>query len=182
MVGMTPTTAPAPETTVLHVGGLNYASEKAVVEHVLGGQPGVMAVEANPVAQTATVTYDPDVTSVQTLTRWVEDCGYHCAGQSVPGHLCDPLTEPHRAPAHDHAAVPEVGAEVRVRIVQLQTHSGASRSRRIPATGIPAQSGRFATGETMFPPSAPFLKDFRAVPPGVAGSRPPESLPSPGGC
>ena len=25
-------------------------------------------------------------------------------------------------------------------------------SRSIPATGIPTQSGRFATGETMFPP------------------------------
>ncbi|HEX5859856.1 MAG TPA: heavy metal translocating P-type ATPase [Microbacterium sp.] len=102
---MTPTTAPARETTVLHVGGLHYASEKAVVEHVLGGQPGVVAVEANPVAQTATVTYDPDATSVHALTRWVEECGYHCAGQSVPGHMCDPLVEPHAPPAHDHASL-----------------------------------------------------------------------------
>src|SRR5215208_5545043 len=105
MVGMTSTAAPAYETTVLHVGGLHYASEKAVVEHVLGGQPAVVAVEANPVAQTATVAYDPDVTSVHTLTRWVEDCGYHCAGQSVPGHMCDPLVEPHAPATHDHASV-----------------------------------------------------------------------------
>ncbi|HXG76035.1 MAG TPA: copper-translocating P-type ATPase, partial [Gaiellaceae bacterium] len=36
--------------------------------------------------------------------RWVEECGYHCAGRSVPGHVCDPLApdEP-LAPAHDHA-------------------------------------------------------------------------------
>ena len=40
---------------VLHVGGLHYASEKAVVEGVLARRPGVIAVEANPVAQTATV-------------------------------------------------------------------------------------------------------------------------------
>ena len=38
-------------TTVLHVGGLNWASEKAVVEGVLSREPGVWLVEANPVAR-----------------------------------------------------------------------------------------------------------------------------------
>jgi Cu2+-exporting ATPase len=28
------------------------------------------------------------------LRQWVTDCGYHCAGQSVPRHICDPLLEP----------------------------------------------------------------------------------------
>ena len=95
-----------PTETVLHVGGVQYASEKAVVEAVLGRRPGVVAVDANPVAQTATVGFDPDVTSVEELRRWIEECGYHCAGRSVPGHVCDPLAhaEP-LAPAHDHAAV-----------------------------------------------------------------------------
>jgi Cu2+-exporting ATPase len=46
-------------TAVVHVGGLHYASEKAVVERVLPKRPGVAAVEANPVAQTATVDFDP---------------------------------------------------------------------------------------------------------------------------
>ena len=45
---MTPATAPTSETTVLHVGGLHYASEKSVVERALGRRPGVLAVEANP--------------------------------------------------------------------------------------------------------------------------------------
>jgi Cu2+-exporting ATPase len=31
---------------------------------------------------------------VAELRRWVEDCGFHCAGQSVPEHICDPLMEP----------------------------------------------------------------------------------------
>jgi Cu2+-exporting ATPase len=79
---------------VLDVRGLNWASEKHVVEAVLGRQPGVLAVEANPVAQTATVTYDPRVTSLVELRRWVTECGYHCAGQSVPAHVCDPMVEP----------------------------------------------------------------------------------------
>jgi Cu2+-exporting ATPase len=93
------------ETTTLHVGGLHYASEKAVVERVLAKRPGVVAVDANPVAQTATVEYDPTQTSVEELARWVEECGFHCAGRSVPGHVCDPLAhaEP-LAPTHDHAA------------------------------------------------------------------------------
>ena len=78
-------TAPTHETAVLHVGGLHYASEKARVEHALCARPGVLAVDANPVAQTATVTYDPDRTSVESLTRWIAECGYRCAGESVPG-------------------------------------------------------------------------------------------------
>jgi Cu2+-exporting ATPase len=97
------TATSTPDTTTLHVGGLNYASEKAVVERVLGGRPGVLSVEANPVAQTATVVYDPEATSIEELRGWVQDCGYHCAGQSVPGHVCDPLVSPDHGP-HDHAA------------------------------------------------------------------------------
>jgi P-type Cu2+ transporter len=93
-------------TAVLHVGDLHYASEKAVVERVLANRPGVARVEANPVAQTATVDYDPGRTSVEALQQWVEECGYHCTGRSVPGHVCDPLAEEGRdAPVHDHAAV-----------------------------------------------------------------------------
>jgi P-type Cu2+ transporter len=91
---------------VLHVGNLHYASEKEVVECVLARRRGVVAVEANPVAQTATVTFDPQVTSVEELARWVEECGFHCAGRSVPGHICDPLAlEGADAPTHEHAAV-----------------------------------------------------------------------------
>ena len=103
---MTTATAQRPASAVLHVGGLHYASEKAVVEGVLGRRPGVLEVDANPVAQTATVTFDPQVTSVDELSRWVEECGYHCAGRSTPGHVCDPLAEEGRdAPVHDHGAM-----------------------------------------------------------------------------
>jgi P-type Cu2+ transporter len=92
-------------TAVLDVRGLNWASEKAVVEAVLGRRPGVLDVEANSVAQTATVTYDPRVTSLVELRRWVIECGYHCAGQSVPAHVCDPMVEPDPPdpPADGHA-------------------------------------------------------------------------------
>src|SRR3954452_14700849 len=110
---MSTAAAPLHETAVLHVGGLLYASEKSVVEHVLGGRPGVVGVEANPVAQTATVVFDPSETSVADLQGWVEECGFHCAGQSVPGHVCDPMAEgaaAHQAMAHDHAAMERADA------------------------------------------------------------------------
>ena len=92
------------DTVVLHTGGLHYASEKAVVESVLSRRPGVAEVDANPVAQTATVSFDPARTDIDELRTWVEECGLHCAGQSVPGHICDPLAEDGAAPM-DHAAV-----------------------------------------------------------------------------
>jgi Cu2+-exporting ATPase len=104
--GNGPTVDGRTSSAVLHVGGLHYASEKAVVERVLGTRTGVVAVDANPVAQTANVEYDPDTTTVEALRQWVEECGFHCAGRSVPGHLCDPLAQAEPlAPAHDHAAV-----------------------------------------------------------------------------
>jgi P-type Cu2+ transporter len=104
---MTTSAPPGTETTVLHVGGLLFASEKSVVECALGRRPGVVSVEANPVAQAATVTFDPAQTSIEELRAWVEECGFHCAGQSVPGHVCDPMAEPgaDEPVAHDHAAM-----------------------------------------------------------------------------
>jgi len=84
----------ANRTTVLHVGGLHWATSEASVEAALLRRPGVDSVEPNAVNQTATVTYDPDKTSVAELSKWVRDCGFHCAGRSVPDHVCDAMTEP----------------------------------------------------------------------------------------
>jgi P-type Cu2+ transporter len=68
---------------VLHVGSLHYASEKVVVEGVLGRRRGVAAVEANPIAQTATVSFDPRQTSVDELARTSR-------GLRTPGQLTQP--------------------------------------------------------------------------------------------
>ena len=87
-------------TAVIEVGGLQWATEKNVVEKVLRSQNGVIGVDANPVAQTATITYDPAITTVSDLRNWVRDCGYHCRGRSVPAHICDPLI----GPSHDEHA------------------------------------------------------------------------------
>ncbi|MGH2789241.1 MAG: heavy metal translocating P-type ATPase [Actinomycetota bacterium] len=95
------------KTVVLDTRGLLRATEKNVVEAVLSRRPGVIEVEANPVSQTANVTYDPKRTSVADLRAWVEECGLHCAGQSVPNHICDPLLEDAiEEPAHEEHAMP----------------------------------------------------------------------------
>ncbi|HMG25823.1 MAG TPA: heavy metal translocating P-type ATPase, partial [Acidimicrobiia bacterium] len=118
-----------PETVVLDVRGVQWASEKARVETILRRRPGVVSVEANPVAQSANVTFDPAQTSVEELRDWVRDCGYHCAGQSVPNHVCDPLAQPGAAPpvppeehaaeheAHDDMSMDSMVADMRNRFL-----------------------------------------------------------------
>ena len=103
------------EAVVLEVGGLHWATSEAVVEQALGRRPGVLEVSANTLNQTALVTYDPSKTSVDQLSSWIRDCGYHCAGQSVPLHVCTPMIESlaatHELPAADHPAQPSATTE-----------------------------------------------------------------------
>ncbi|HUF84408.1 MAG TPA: heavy metal translocating P-type ATPase, partial [Acidimicrobiia bacterium] len=77
---------------------MRRASEQNVVDAGLRRRPGVLDVEVNPAAQSATVTFDPERTSVTELRDVVERCGYHCAGQAVPCNLCDPLAGPGETP------------------------------------------------------------------------------------
>ena len=116
----------ATETAVLEVSGVQWATEKAVVEAVLGRRPGVVSVDANPVAQTATITYDPARTTVAELAGWIRDCGYHCQGQSVPRHVCDPLLE-----APTHAGHPAHA-----------THAAHDTGRRLPVQSRPRRCRR----------------------------------------
>ena len=86
------------QTAVLELDGMHWASQKAAVEGGLGRRPGVLRVAANPLAQTATVVYDPAATSLLELAAWVRACGYHCRGESVPDHLCPPTA----TTGHEH--------------------------------------------------------------------------------
>lgn len=55
------------QTVVMEVAGVHWASSKSIAEATLSRRPGVLSVEANPVSQTANVTFDPDKTSVADL-------------------------------------------------------------------------------------------------------------------
>ncbi|MEV4111509.1 heavy metal translocating P-type ATPase [Nonomuraea sp. NPDC049695] len=109
-------------TAVLDVSGLRWASEQNVVRAVLSRRPGVIEVEVNPVGQTATVVFDPRTTSLAELRRWVQECGYHCAGQSVPSHVCDPMAEPD-PPGVEHAVL-EPAAEHEASPHEMMGHGG----------------------------------------------------------
>ena len=112
-----------PKTVVLSVGGLHRATSEAVVQRALERRPGVIRVEANATSQTANVTYDAEAASLADLAAWVEECGFHCAGESVPRHVCEPMAPADRhagarsAPTHDHdhgghrPAVPDRSAQ-----------------------------------------------------------------------
>jgi Cu2+-exporting ATPase len=115
-------------TAVLDVSGLLWASEQNVIAARLGRRPGVLHLEVNPVAQAATVVFDPGRTSVAELRRWVLECGYHCAGQSVPSHVCDPLGEP------DPPAAQAVRME---RAAPIETGAGTSPAAPAPAVQPP---------------------------------------------
>ncbi|MCF7547448.1 cation-translocating P-type ATPase [Pseudonocardia sp. WMMC193] len=124
------TTTDPVETAVLDVRGLQWASEKTVVETVLGRRPGVHAVEANPVAQSATVSYDPTRTTVAELAGWIRDCGYACEGRSVPEHVCDPLAEAVTRDSPTGQVIGQTQAELRA------THDTAHDTAATPGSVV----------------------------------------------
>ena len=112
-MGRTATVPSGPAEAVLHVGGLMGVMDGRGVERRMAVRPGVLHVQANPLNQTATVQYDPAQATLADLERFVQECGYHCSGRSVPGHVCDPEEEPTHPEAHgpdaDHAAMAHTG-------------------------------------------------------------------------
>ena len=73
------------------------------IEKQLARLPGVSTVEMNPSGESATVRFDPARVSPEQIRTAIEDCGFHCGGQSLPRHVCD--HEKHAGlPGHaDHA-------------------------------------------------------------------------------
>ncbi len=95
------------KTVTLEVGGLISTLSALGVQKQLARQPGVNKAEVNYVSQSATVTFDEKVTNLKVLKRKVRECGYHCAGERLPRHVCEPEDPPGEAqakapPAQDH--------------------------------------------------------------------------------
>jgi Cu2+-exporting ATPase len=113
------------KTAVVEVGGLLSALSARGVQKQLGRLPGVRKAEVNYVAGSATVTYDEAVTDLAAIKARVDVCGYHCAGELLPKHVCvadDPpgealaaiaqVHEPARPAAHPSHAAHETEAAV----------------------------------------------------------------------
>src|SRR5450759_568017 len=130
-------TATPTQRTILHVGGLHWATSARGIEHTLTARPGVLGVEASALSQTATITFDPTRTSLDDLQTWIRECGYHCAGESLPTHVCAPaaqLDEPGRHECGAHPArrsVPGPPPQISASTV-LEPNHGAQAGHAAP--------------------------------------------------
>ena len=78
------------KTITLEVLGLFDELDHLGVEKRVGAMPGVHHAAANPASGSITVHYDESVTSEAALREAIRQCGYHCRGEALPGHLCKP--------------------------------------------------------------------------------------------
>ncbi len=97
------------KSVVVDVTGLVSALSAAGVEKRLRGVPGVTQAQVNYVAGNATVSYDEGVADLAAIRDAVRACGYHCAGEVTPRHVCEPEAPP--AGTHRHGAADEAHAD-----------------------------------------------------------------------
>ncbi len=90
-------------TVTIEVGGMLSTLSALGVQKQLARLPGVKKAEVNYAAGSATVTFDEIVTNIETIKAKVYGCGYHCAGELLPKHVCasgDPAAGAAAIPAH----------------------------------------------------------------------------------
>ena len=84
------------ETTV-QIDGMMSIFDDAGVEKQVKRHDGVVRVDANFLSGTATIAYDETRVSPDDISTYIAECGYHCRGQVVPAHVCEP-GRPNRTP------------------------------------------------------------------------------------
>ena len=72
----------------------------AGVEKQIRRRDGVVRVDVNFLSGTATVAYDEARVAPDDIRTFVAECGYHCRGEVVPAHVCEPPAS--AAPIEDH--------------------------------------------------------------------------------
>src|SRR6516162_5933788 len=86
------------KTATLDVDGMLSMLDYQAVEKQLSRIPGVQRATASIASSSATVEFDETVTSVAALKDKINECGFHCTGQIMPKHVCEP-----------HPGMPAVG-------------------------------------------------------------------------
>lgn len=76
------------KTSIIEVGGMLSALSARGVEKQLMKMPGIETAEVNYVGSSATVIYDERVVGLKKIKVRVQECGYHCSGESLPKHVC----------------------------------------------------------------------------------------------
>ncbi len=77
------------QSATFEVGNLLSPLSARGVEKRLKALPGVAEATVNPVAGSATVSFDAAIASPERIRTAIEECGYHCAGELQPLHVCD---------------------------------------------------------------------------------------------
>ena len=75
-------------TSTFDVGDLFSILGAHGIEKQLRRIEGVGRVSVNPVSGSTTVTYDVNRTNLAALQTAINECGFHCAGESLPRHVC----------------------------------------------------------------------------------------------
>ena len=101
------------KTSTVEVGELVSTLSAAGVHRQLASLPGVHHADVNYVAGSATVHYDETRVTLDAIRQRVVDCGYHCRGELVPAHVCEPRARKTTGEVHAghaaHVAHGEVG-------------------------------------------------------------------------
>ena len=117
--------------STIEVGGLVSTLSARGVEKQLAKLTGVKKAEVNYVAGSATVVYDETAIDLKAIKARVHECGYHCAGERTPKHVCLPedppasatMVMPGRA-AHEPASAEHAG-HTRAAVTEPAGHAGA---------------------------------------------------------
>ena len=133
-------------TSVIDVSGLVSSLSARGVEKQLRRLPGVSDVQVNYVGGGATVVHDATLTNVAALHAQVERCGYHCRGESVPDHLC----EPHAKDAMAHDMGHGAGMDARAMARDMRNRFWVCLLFTVPLFVYSPMGGLFA------PPAPPF--------------------------
>src|SRR6266404_9326450 len=130
------------KTATLDVGGMLSMLDYQAVEKKLGRIPGVQRATASIASNSVTVEYDETVTSVAALKDKVNECGFHCTGQIMPKHVCEP-----------HAGMP-VSRGAPMKLAGSRPFSAAARTMPEPHMHAPAGAPAAAT------PAVPISHDM----------------------
>jgi len=133
------------ETTV-QIDGMMSIFDDAGVEKQIKRRDGVVRVDANFLSGTATIVYDERRVASDDIKTFIAECGYHCGGEVVPAHVCEPGkngTPTVRAMEHqDHAMPPSPTSPVLKRPeekVKAETQPPASGAKAADHAGHRAE-------------------------------------------
>lgn len=85
-------------TSTFDVGGLFSILSAHGIERQLLRVAGVRRVSVNQVSGSTTVAYDPTKTCLADIQTVIKNCGFRCAGEALPKHLCEDRPMPSKSP------------------------------------------------------------------------------------